>query len=68
MPTGFSGNNLASASASSSTPGYKFDDEGIFFSHDPDQNDPHASYLEYIESLPLVASPSVFGMHDNAKI
>jgi len=50
------------------TPGYKFDDEGIFFSHDPDENDPHASYLEYIESLPLVASPSVFGMHDNAKI
>jgi len=50
------------------TPGFKFDDEGVFFSHDPDENDPHASYLEYIESLPLVASPAVFGMHDNAKV
>jgi dynein heavy chain len=48
--------------------GYKFDKEGIFYSLDFDENDPHASYISYIESLPMVASPSVFGMHENAKI
>jgi dynein heavy chain len=49
-------------------PGFKFDKEGIFYSIEPDEADPHTSYLEYIESLPLTASPGVFGMHDNAKI
>ena len=48
--------------------GYKFDSEGVFYSVDFDESDPHASYIEYIETLPLVASPGVFGMHENAKI
>ena len=47
---------------------YKFDKEGIFYSLDPDETNPHGSYLSYIDTLPLVASPSVFGMHENAKI
>jgi dynein heavy chain len=47
---------------------YTFDDEGVFYSFQYNEEDPHASYLEYIESLPLVAAPGVFGMHDNAKI
>ena len=46
----------------------KFDREGVFYSLDPDETDPHASYITYIDSLPMVASPAVFGMHDNAKI
>jgi dynein heavy chain len=50
------------------TPGYKFDRDGVFYSIDFDENDPHASYMTYIESLPLAASPGVFGMHENAKI
>ena len=50
------------------TPGHKFDEDGVFYSLEPDENDPHASYLDYIESLPLTANPGVFGMHDNAKI
>ena len=49
-------------------PGYRFDKEGIFYSLEFDPEDPHRSYLEYIDGLPLVASPGVFGMHDNAKI
>jgi len=40
----------------------------VFYSFDFDENDPHGSYLQYIESLPLTAPPSVFGMHENAKI
>ena len=48
--------------------GHKFDKEGIFFSIEPEEEDPHKSYMEYIESLPMVAAPSVFGMHENAKI
>eukprot|EP01041_Mallomonas_annulata_P000971 gene971-1882_t len=47
---------------------YRFDPEGVFYSIEFDEADPHTSYLEYIERLPLVASPQVFGMHENAKI
>ncbi|CAE7603886.1 DNAH7, partial [Symbiodinium microadriaticum] len=47
---------------------YKFDSVGIFYSIDFDEEDPHASYINYIDSLPLSANPSVFGMHENAKI
>jgi dynein heavy chain len=49
-------------------PGYKFDKDGVFYSIEPDETNPHGSYLEYIDSLPLAADPAVFGMHDNAKI
>jgi dynein heavy chain len=48
--------------------GFKFDKEGIFYSIDFDPENPHQSYINYIDQLPLVASPSVFGMHENAKI
>lgn len=50
------------------TQGYRFDKEGVFYSIDFDEIDPHASYLAYIEALPLVAAPGVFGMHENAMI
>lgn len=48
--------------------GYAFDRDGIFYSLQPDGYNPHKSYMDYIETLPLQASPSVFGMHDNAQI
>jgi len=48
--------------------GYAFDKDSIYYSLEPEEADPHTSYIEYIETLPLVAAPSVFGMHDNAKI
>ena len=48
--------------------GYKFDKEGVFYSVSFDPADPHKSYMDYIESLPQIASPSVFGMHENAYI
>jgi len=48
--------------------GYRFDKEGVFYSLQPDEADPHASYITYIDSLPMVAAPGVFGMHENAKI
>jgi dynein heavy chain len=48
--------------------GYRFDQEGVFYSVEVDEGDAHGSYLSYIDSLPLVASPGVFGMHENAKI
>jgi dynein heavy chain, axonemal len=50
------------------TSGYRFDRDGQFYSIDFDEENPHASYLNYIETLPMVASPGVFGMHENAKI
>ena len=28
----------------------------------------HKAYLDYIASLPIIASPDVFGLHDNADI
>ena len=51
------------------TSDYKFDSEGIFYSIEvEDTQDSHAAYMDYIEKLPLAAAPSVFGMHENAKI
>lgn len=48
--------------------GHKFDKEGVFYSLAFNPTDPHKSYMDYIESLPQIASPSVFGMHENAYI
>lgn len=47
---------------------YKFDSEGVFYSFGFDPADPHKSYMDYIETFPQIASPSVFGVHENAKI
>ncbi|DBA04478.1 TPA: LOW QUALITY PROTEIN: hypothetical protein N0F65_010074 [Lagenidium giganteum] len=47
------------------TDGYSFDERGVY-SIPPDGN--FDSYQKFIESLPLVASPGVFGLHDNATI
>jgi dynein heavy chain, axonemal len=33
-----------------------------------DDENPHKSYMDYIEALPINAGPSVFGMHANAAI
>eukprot|EP01033_Poteriospumella_lacustris_P000280 gene286-182_t len=43
---------------------YEFNDTDL----DISKENPHGSYLTYIEALPMVASPGVFGMHENAKI
>jgi dynein heavy chain len=50
------------------TEGYCFDSNGTYRSVAYDPADPHRSYCDYIESLPLAAEPGVFGMHDNANI
>jgi dynein heavy chain len=45
--------------------GYKFSESGIYYAP---TNGPIEGYKEYIESLPLVLNPEVFGMHENANI
>jgi dynein heavy chain len=45
--------------------GYKFSESGTYISPEAGVQ---ADYLNYIESLPLVPSPEVFGMHENAEI
>jgi dynein heavy chain len=45
--------------------GFKFAPSGDFAMP---EDGPYDMYVEYIESLPLVAGPEVFGMHDNATI
>ena len=47
------------------TDGHKLVPSGVY-SMPPDGS--HEDYIEYIESLPLVAPPEVFGLHDNANI
>jgi dynein heavy chain, axonemal len=48
--------------------GYSFDSSGIYHTIDTNDYDAHTTYIKYIESLPLVANPGIFGMHENAKI
>ncbi|KAK1936683.1 Dynein heavy chain 1 [Phytophthora citrophthora] len=48
--------------------GYKFSSSGSYYSLTADPEDPLASYLTYIDDLPLNPEPEVFGMHDNANI
>jgi dynein heavy chain len=45
--------------------GFKFSESGIYFAP---TNGSIESYKEYIEGLPLVDNPEVFGMHENANI
>ena len=45
---------------------YYFDDDSDTYYAPPDGD--YESYLEYIRSLPYVAHPRVFGMHDNVDI
>jgi dynein heavy chain, axonemal len=47
---------------------YSFDADGVYPSPDYDPADPHRSYVEFIDSLPLTAGPGAFGMHENANI
>jgi len=44
---------------------YLDDDSDIYYA--PPEGD-YESYLDYIRSLPYIAHPSVFGMHDNVDI
>lgn len=45
--------------------GYKFSDSGIYFAPTNGNID---KYIEYIDQLPLVEAPEVFGLHENANI
>ena len=45
--------------------GHQLSESGIYVSPEAGMQ---ADYLNYIERLPLLASPEVFGMHDNAEI
>jgi len=49
-------------------PNHPFSASGLYKSIVADPDAPHASYIEYIDSLPLNAEPEIFGMHDNASI
>ena len=43
---------------------YKFSPSGSYFA--PKEGD-YASYMEFRRSLPLIAHPEVFGMHDKCR-
>lgn len=45
--------------------GYKFSESGTYYA--PSYSE-HAGYLEFINSLPRMAAPEVFGLHENADI
>jgi dynein heavy chain len=45
---------------------YNFSPSGIF--HPPAEDGPHASYVDFIDQLPLMAAPEIFGLHDNATL
>ncbi|KAJ1460012.1 dynein heavy chain and region D6 of dynein motor-domain-containing protein [Pelagophyceae sp. CCMP2097] len=47
---------------------YKFSRSGTYSSVASDAHAPLKSYLDYIDSMPSMPDPEVFGMHDNASI
>ncbi|CAN0221029.1 unnamed protein product [Ectocarpus sp. 6 AP-2014] len=47
---------------------YSFDEDGIYPSINYNPDDPHRSYMENIEAMPMTAGPGVFGLHENANI
>ncbi|XP_029013318.1 dynein axonemal heavy chain 6 isoform X2 [Betta splendens] len=46
-------------------PGYTFTSSGIYYAPDTDNLE---EYKNYIESLPIIDNPEVFGMHENANL
>eukprot|EP00753_Platysulcus_tardus_P001936 PLAT11596.28.p1 GENE.PLAT11596.28~~PLAT11596.28.p1 ORF type:complete len:1478 (+),score=919.34 PLAT11596.28:361-4434(+) len=48
--------------------GFAFSESGIYISPSYDSESPHASFMAYIDGLPINADPEVFGMHSNANI
>ncbi len=46
-------------------PGHALSPSGVYQSLDLAN---HRAYLDYIGNLPIIASPDVFGLHDNADI
>ncbi|XP_026216049.1 dynein heavy chain 6, axonemal isoform X2 [Anabas testudineus] len=46
-------------------PGYTYSSSGIYYAPDTDELE---QYKKYIESLPIIDDPEVFGMHDNANL
>jgi len=44
---------------------FKFSQSGLYYCPKPGAK---SDYLEYIKGLPLITSPEVFGLHDNAEI
>jgi dynein heavy chain len=44
---------------------YKFNEDGTYFAP---ASGTHQQYLDYIDSLPLIDKPDIFGLHDNADI
>jgi dynein heavy chain len=47
---------------------YKFSRSGLYKSIAVDDASPHKGYMDYIDSLPMMPEPEVFGMHENAMI
>ena len=45
--------------------GFIFSDSGIYYAP---TNGPVEQYMTYIDQLPLVENPEVFGLHENANI
>ncbi|XP_070710496.1 dynein axonemal heavy chain 6 [Pempheris klunzingeri] len=46
-------------------PGYTYSSSGIYYSPEADELE---QYKKYIESLPIIDDPEVFGMHENANL
>jgi dynein heavy chain, axonemal len=48
--------------------GYSLSASGDYRTIEADEETPHSSFMQYIDSLPINADPEVFGMHPNANI
>ncbi|XP_070298279.1 dynein axonemal heavy chain 6-like [Salvelinus sp. IW2-2015] len=46
-------------------PGYTFSTSGVYFAPEADRL---SDYNSYIENLPLIDDPEIFGMHENANL
>lgn len=48
--------------------GYKFSQSGVYFCPESDTCKTLEDYRNFINKLPIIDEPEIFGMHDNANI
>lgn len=47
---------------------YKYSESGVYYCPESDESNTLKAYREFVDKLPLLEEPEIFGMNDNANI